>query len=155
MTGRGGAPVGHLGELDEVEASSVLYLRLWCSGAEGQTQVRDDFAATLGRAGGAVALETLETFLCAAVEHGRRPLVRHDVLCSCVGADEAVIANFVAAAVSGDRDDALMIATLLVRAEMAPALTDLARQVGLTLRSLLRRSDRSRSLTQPLSSHIH
>ncbi|WP_088632736.1 hypothetical protein [Phaeobacter sp. 22II1-1F12B] len=130
---RGGVAVGHVGDLDPVEAGAVLYLRLWNSGPDAQARVWNEFARTLGAVQGRQALKALENIMRLCAHHARRPIVRHDLKCSCLGADEACFANFIAAAGRGDREDAMLIATLIVRADMAPSLTGLAESLGLAL----------------------
>lgn len=129
----GGAPVGHIGDLDAVQAGAVLYLRLWHSGAAAQSQVWTDFARQLGPKAGRRALRSFEQMCTLCTQHGRRPLMRHDVMCKCLGADEACLANFIGAAARGDREDAMLIATLVVRADVASTLVALAEAVGLAL----------------------
>lgn len=133
---RGGLPVGYLSEIGRVEAGAVLCLRLWCDGPEGQASLWNRFAADLRPATGRAALQAFETLFDLWIRHARRPLMRHDVACRCLGADEACFANFVAAASEGDREDALMIATTMVRADVAQLLVALAQQFGLALRRL-------------------
>jgi hypothetical protein len=133
---RGGAAIGVLEDLDPVEAAAVLYLRLWCDGAGAQLQVQRDFDRTLGAAHGETALGSLQQLCRLCAEHGRRPLMRHGVGCRCLGADEACFAHFVAAASEPDSEDAILIATLLVRPDLAPCLVDAARTLGLALRRM-------------------
>ena len=133
---RGAAPVGFLTELGSVEAASVIYLRLWCDGPESQAQVWNDFAARLGPNQGRKALKSFEDLCALCTRHGRRPLMRHSVQCKCLGADESCFANFVAAAATGEREDAMLIATLLVRADVAPMIASLACDVGLALKQM-------------------
>lgn len=133
---RGGAPVGYVAELDAVEAGAVLYLRLWCDGPESQAAVTKDFSRSLGKDEGREALNSLEQLCSLCVSYGRRPLMRHQVACKCLGADESCFANFVAAATEGEHEDAMMIATILVRADMAPSLVGLAQSVGLALKQM-------------------
>lgn len=59
--------------------------------------------------------------------------MRHSVHCKCLGADESCFANFIVTAATGERDDAMLIATLLVRADVAPLITALATDFGLAL----------------------
>ncbi len=127
---RGGAPVGYLAELDTVEAGAIRYLRLWCDGPEAQAQVWNDFAISLGPAYGRSALRSFETLCDLCIRHARRPLMRHHVQCDCLGADEACFANFVAAASRGEREDALMIASVMVRTDVAMLLVGLAEEFG-------------------------
>ncbi|MFZ5962605.1 hypothetical protein ACOXXX_06595 [Thalassococcus sp. BH17M4-6] len=140
MTGnvdkRGGTPVGHVADLDGIEAASVIYLRLWGDGPEARARIWDDFAAALGAARGRAALKSFETLCALCAEHGRRPLMRHAVACKCLGADESCFANFIATAATGEREDAMLIATLLVRVDMAPLIASLAADVGLALRQM-------------------
>jgi hypothetical protein len=127
---RGGAAVGFITELDGIEAASVIYLRLWCDGPEAQAQVGDDFASSLGPEQGRKALKSFEDLCSLCCRHGRRPLMRHSLQCKCLGADESCFANFIAAAATGEREDAMLIATLLVRPDMAPLIASLAAEVG-------------------------
>lgn len=133
---RGGAPVGFITELGPVEAGAVLYLRLWCAGPDAQAQVWNDFATALGAETGRKALKSFESLCELCVRHGRRPLMRHRVGCKCLGADESCFANFIGYASDGEREDALLIATTLVRPDMAPALVGYAQQFGLALRRM-------------------
>jgi len=130
---RGGAPVGFISELDGIEAASVIYLRLWFDGPDAQASVWNDFASSLGPDRGRRAVKSFEDLCSLCAQHGRRPLMRHSVHCKCLGADEACFANFIATAATVDRDDAMLIATLLVRADVAPLITALATDFGLAL----------------------
>lgn len=130
---RGGAPVGFMTELDAIEAASVIYLRLWNSGPEAQVQVWNDLARGLGAERGKTALRSFETLCATCAQHGRRPLMRHSVHCKCIGADESCFANFIATAATGEREDAMLIATLLVRPDVAPLVASLAADFGLAL----------------------
>lgn len=136
QTNRGGAPVGYVSELDQVEAASVLYLRMWCNGPDSQAKVWSDFATRMGHDQGRNALKSFEQICNLFARHGRRPLMRHSVECKCLGADESCFANFIGAAANGDREDAMLIATLLVRADIAPLITSLAEDLGLGLKRM-------------------
>lgn len=133
---RGGTPVGFVAELGPVEAGAVLYLRLWCDGPEAQAQISRDFATALGPDSGRSAVQSLETLCDLCVRHGRRPLMRHHVTCKCLGADESWFATFIGYASEGERDDAFLIATTMVRPDLAPALVGMAQDVGLALRQM-------------------
>lgn len=130
---RGSTPVGFIAELDGVEAASVIYLRLWCDGPESQARVWNDFASGLGSDHGRTALNSFDELCKLCTRHGRRPLIRHSVQCKCLGADESCFANFISAAATGEREDAMLIATLLVHADVAPLITALASDFGLAL----------------------
>ncbi|MBM1558402.1 hypothetical protein JQV19_17985 [Sulfitobacter mediterraneus] len=127
---RGGAPVGFITELDSIEAASVIYLRLWYESPDAQAQIWKDFASGLGPDQGRKALKSFEDLCSLCARHGRRPLIRHSVQCKCLGADESCFANFIATAATGEREDAMLIATLLVRPDVAPLIASLAAEVG-------------------------
>ena len=133
---RGGAPVGFITELSGIEAASVIYLRLWCNGPDTQAEVWNDFASALGSAPGREALRSFEQLCGLCSRHGRRPLMRHSVSCKCLGSDEACFANFIATAADGEREDAMMIATLLVRPDVAPQVAALAADFGMALKRM-------------------
>lgn len=129
---RGGAPVGLLEDLGPVEAGTVLYLRLWSDG----TAARRRPGATDAQLLPEDAAACFEDLCRLCLRYGRRPLMRHHIDCGCVGADESCFANFVACATEGDREDAMLLASLLVRPDMAPSLCALAQTFGLALRRL-------------------
>ena len=79
------------------------------------------------------AFETLSA-LCA--QYGRRPLMRHGLDCKCVGADESCFANFIGYASEGAREDAMLMATNLVRPDMALVLVGLAEEFGFALKHM-------------------
>lgn len=133
---RGGTPVGLLTELDGIEAASVIYLRLWCDGPNAQQHVWNDLASELGPVTSRKALQSFETVCSLCARHGRRPLMRHSLHCKCLGADESCFANFIATAAAGDREDAILIATLLVRPDVAPLLASAASEFGLALKRM-------------------
>lgn len=140
MTGaqnaRGGAAVGYISDLDGLEAASVIYLRLWCDGPEAQAQVWNDFVGGLGHDQGRRTLHSFEQLCALCQMHARRPLMRRSLHCKCFGADEFCFANFIATAAEGEREDALLIATWLVRPDVAPLVVALAAEVGLALKRM-------------------
>ncbi|MDG1472653.1 hypothetical protein [Pseudosulfitobacter sp. SM2401] len=133
---RGGAAVGFITDLDGLQAATVIYLRMWNNGPDGQTNVWNDFASGLGVVQGKKALQSFEDLCRFCTDHGRRPLMRHGIDCKCLGSDEACFANFIATAATGEREDALLIATLLVRPDVAPLIVALATDFGLALKRM-------------------
>lgn len=119
---RGAAPVARMEALPPAEAALVHALRLSCSGDGG----RERLSALFGAAAGAA----FDGLMQALLPHLRRPLMHHATRCACVGADEAVFANFVVTAAWGEREDAMLMATLLVRADAAPGVVALAEMTG-------------------------
>ncbi|QIE54739.1 hypothetical protein G5B40_04350 [Pikeienuella piscinae] len=130
MTARGGAPVGRLEELPDIEAAAVLFLRFWRTGATTREPAKADFHASLGQAAGEQAAATTAALVDMIERHGRRPLVHHAPGCRHVGGDEAAFANLVAAAAAGQREDAILFATLIFRTDMAFVAAGLAARFG-------------------------
>ena len=148
---RGAAQVGYIDELAPVEAGAVLYLRLWSDGSQSQSKVWNDFATAFGPENGREILKSFEALFDLCLRHGRRPLMRHHVTCKCLGADESCFANFVGYAAEGEAEDALLIATTIVRPDVAPAIVALAQEFG---RALLRMSLQvSRHNQTPITIH--
>ena len=129
----GGAPVGRVAELPPLERRLVRCLRLWSGGPDGQRLLRCELAARHGEEAARRLAEDLGELLALSVRHARRPLLGHALDCPCAGADECVFARFVSLAAEGSRDEAVLIAVLLVRADLAFALASLAAKVGLGL----------------------
>ncbi len=135
-TPRGGAAVGRLADLTPLEAGAVMYLRLWGAGAGGRADAASDFDLALGADQGQAAMLTLDQLCSLCAYHGRRPLIRHGLDCGCLGADENCFAQMIAAAAEGAREDAMMMASLIVRPDYAPALASLSEELGIVLRRM-------------------
>ncbi len=133
---RGGAAVGRLTDLAPIEAGAVMYLRLWSEGARGRADAASDFDIALGADQGRAAMLTLDRLCSLCASHGRRPLIHHGLGCACLGADENCFAQMIAAASEGAREDAMMIASLIVRPDFAPALASLSEELGMALRRM-------------------
>jgi hypothetical protein len=129
----GSAPVARLADLGILERQVILYLRLWSLGEEGRSAVLADLAARHGPVQGPALGARFGELLDTTVRHARRPLMRHAVECPCAGADECVFARFVTLAAEGAREDAILIAALMVRADLALLLAGDAAALGLAL----------------------
>jgi hypothetical protein len=127
----GGRVVADLSMLSPAEALLVGHLRLWFAGPEGQAEVWNDLALRLGPGAARHALGLFEDLLDLTVRHARRPLSCRHAGCAAVSADEAVFAHFVQSAATAAREDAMLIAVLLVRADVAPVAAALAEEAGL------------------------
>lgn len=135
---RGGAAVGRLTDLQPLEAGAVMYFRLWSDGPNGRSDAAADFDIALGARKGQETITLLDQICGLCATHGRRALVHHGLGCSCLGADENCFAQMVGAAAEGAREDAMMMASLIVRPDFAPALVALSEQFGLALRRMTR-----------------
>lgn len=142
-TPRGGAPVGHLRELGAVEQAAVLCLRGWCD-----SNTREDIEAGFRLALGPAAEEALADFdalMATATRCARRPLMRHDITCRCIGGDECAFAHLMAAAAQQDTEEATLFACALVR---GPAAFEVVRLAGAFGPALLRMA-RTAPIDQP------
>lgn len=133
---RGAAPVGVLSELPLLEQGVVLLLRQWCVDEAGRIAVAQDFTFALGNDRGTQAVNLFAHLVVLMVGHGRRPLMRHDISCSCIGGDESVVAQMVAAASAGDREDAMAFALTMMPAEIAYEAVQTAEPLGLLLHTI-------------------
>lgn len=127
---RGAAPVGHIDHLGDTEQLTVRLLRAWRDGSSSVAKFENRFCRIMGKDRSDTLLDAMAQICRICSEHGRRPLMCHGTHCSCLGADESCFANFVANAADGNRDDALLIATLLVRPDFAPCLVGYAESLG-------------------------
>lgn len=130
---RGGAAVGHLSELPQLEAATICYLRLYCAGAEGQAELR---LALADIGAGPGVIEDFGEVVRLMIDSARRPLQRRHLGCGCVSGDECAFAHMVACAALGLREDAMLLASLLVRPEAWMPLAMMAERVGLILAAL-------------------
>lgn len=134
MTTRpGAAAVARLCDLPPLEQRLVRYLRLWSSGWEGQAEVWEDLVERHGPAIGRSAAGQLDRLIRMAAVHARRPLQCHAPACPCAGGDECALGRIVGLATEGAREDAVLMAALLVRPDMALGLARDAEALGLTL----------------------
>ena len=133
---RGGVSVGVLRNVDVWEAELIISLRMWCSGLSGRADVYDAFSTRFSHERATQEFETFECLLNSISIHAHRPLLLHDVECSCIGADEQIFAHLVATASAGDLRDASLIATLLVGAAHAEHIALLAAHVGQSVKQM-------------------
>ena len=125
-TPRGGAPVGYLREMSALEQAAILCLRGWCdSTAKGH--IANSFRLSMGPDAAEDAIADLDALMSTAVGAARRPLMRHDLTCRCVGGDECAFAQLMAAAAQQDREEATLFACTLMR---GPAAFEVVRLAG-------------------------
>ena len=134
---RGAAPVGHLDELPPLEMTTIVYLRMWCGGGASREQVRNDFILAFGYSTGSLHSATFSSFMMLLIHKSRRKIMRHQTHCQYFGGDESAVANMIAAAAAGDVDDALLLASHLVPADVVEELINPAEQIGLAFDQML------------------
>jgi hypothetical protein len=129
----GAAPVARLDGLPPLERRVIRCLRLWCSGPDGERAVRLEVARDGAREEGERLSASFGELLQLTAGNARRPLLGHALDCPCAGSDECIFARFVALAAEGAREEAVLMAALLVRVDVALCLTAVAEEVGLGL----------------------
>ena len=129
----GAVPVGRLDDLPPLEREVIHCLRLWCAGPDGPGAVCRELSARHGESAGRGLAADFGELVRTMAGHSRRPLMGHAPGCPCAGADECVFARFVALAAEGAREDAVLMAALMVRADLALCLATGAESVGLRL----------------------
>ncbi|TCO74044.1 hypothetical protein [Rhodovulum euryhalinum] len=134
---RGAAPVALLDELPPVERAAVRCLRGWTGGTAARVRMRRNFARVFGAAAD-VQQEALDVLMDLVLGAARRPLARNAPDHPEVGGDENAFAQMVAAAVGGERDEALVFALALMGPEAAFEAVIVAERLGLALLGLLR-----------------
>ena len=127
----GGAPVGHVSELPELESTALAVLRLWRAGRK--QQLADMFHNILGPRDGAEATEALATFMACLASGARRPFAFHGPDCTCYGGDESAMTRMIASAAFGDGSDAALLALHLAPAVAAECLLHRAAWLGAAL----------------------
>ena len=148
----GAAPVAHLPDLPGVQGLVIGCLRHWNRG--GAAAALAALRARMPEARACAAFDALQDLTETLATHIRRPLRCHAPQCHCVGLDEAAFARFVEEAALGEREDALMLASLLVAPRGILPLADAAARLGLDLhRAVL--LDRSAKIPEPTSQTRH
>ncbi|QFU09094.1 hypothetical protein PARPLA_01771 [Rhodobacteraceae bacterium THAF1] len=132
-TQSGAAPVSRIDSLTPFEAWWVRAIRLCDGEPDGVVQLAEDLTARFGAYRAERLLSRLGDLLGLIADHARRPLMTHHETCGCVGSDEAVLTLFAQTATFGAREDAMMIACLFLRPDVAPLAVSLAQSVGLDL----------------------
>ena len=117
-----------------------MLMRQWCQDEDGRIAVAQDFTRALGH-DGAKAVNLLAHLISLIVHHGRRPMMRHDLTCTCIGGDESAFAQMVAAAAAGDREDAMAFALTMLPAEIALEAVQTAGPLGLLIHAMARYLD--------------
>ncbi|MDV4144955.1 hypothetical protein [Shimia sp. FJ5] len=135
---RGARRVGILADLSPVEQLAVSCLRIWSLDPASQTRLLAILAHGLGAVRARAALEVMNEMMHIASRYGRRPFIRHAPDCDCLGADEAVFAGLIEAALDDDPDEAGLFAALVVRPDVARPFAGLAMELAVALSSLLR-----------------
>jgi hypothetical protein len=134
---RGGAPVGYLSELNQLEQNAILFLRYWSQSAKVDHNLQDKFWSEmtyeLGITKTRQAAEAFDEIFTLCVKYSRRPIMKHDLECKCIGGDESCFANIIGFAEEGEYEDALLLAANLVAPKFASFLVSSARKFAISI----------------------
>jgi hypothetical protein len=137
MERHGIVPVARIDDLSTLEATLICCLRLFYEGDGARDALERSVAEHLGPDRGAAFFARFADLCETLRRHARRPLRRRHAGCGAAGADESAFAAMISAAATGEREDAMLIAVCIVRADVAPCVVALAEQVGLGLGPLV------------------
>lgn len=129
--------IGRLSDLSEVGQLAVLALR-GLDHAPGA--IPRDLVAAIGPLSANKAMARCDDLAQLISQYSTRPLVRNDLHKQQTSGDEAVFAEICTLALSGQREDMLILAMTLCRADVAPCVLPLAEALALTLAQGLARA---------------
>ena len=134
---RGGAPVGYLSELNQLEQNAILFLRYWsqCAKADHdlQNKIWSNITYDLGITKTRQAIDAFDEIFTLCIKYSRRPIMKHDLECKCIGGDESCFANIIGFAQGGELEDALLLASNLVAPKFASYLVSSARKFAASI----------------------
>jgi hypothetical protein len=129
---RGGAPVGYLSELSQLEQNAIIFLRYWSQCAKADHDLQNNFWSNitydLGITKTRQAIDAFDEIFTLCAKYSRRPIMKHDLECKCIGGDESCFANIIGFAQVDELEDALLLASNLVAPKFAACLVTSARK---------------------------
>ena len=131
----GSALVGRVADLPPAEGWWIRAFRQW-NGEAGN--LAEDMAGLFGADRAERILSRFGELMKILSLHARRPLAAQGSDCTSLCSDEAVFALLCTTATHGAREDAMMIACLMVRPDVAPIAVSLAQSLGLEVERGLR-----------------
>lgn len=143
---RGGAPVGHLDELPTLEVVAIMFLRMWCDGGANRDRMMQDLVRALGPQDADTANAIFDELMRLTLSCARRPFMRHGVPCRCFGGDECAFANLLGAAVSGDKEEAMLFSSILINGQAAFPVMSLAHDLSPFLLRFVRATQAANAL---------
>ena len=134
---RGGAPVGYLSELNQLEQNAILFLRYWSQCAKADHDLQNAFWSTITYDFGITktrqAIDAFDEIFTLCFKYSRRPIMKHDLACTCIGGDESCFANIIGFAQDGELEDALLLASNLVAPKFSSYLVTSAKKFATSI----------------------
>lgn len=110
----GARPIGDLDEASPPMQVVVGAMRGWLEGACGQQAIWNIWATHTSPSKAHAMMAAFETFMVAVAAHSRQKLYRHTSSCSCLGADEVVVASIVEFAAARQPETAYELAARVI-----------------------------------------
>ena len=137
-TTKGGSPVAVISDLSWEEHLIIYYFRCCFEEPQALLEVHEEFRFYLGAEIANKTIGALQFLFNKLQNNGRRRLVRHDMNCKCVGADENCFAQLVTRSTYTDKNDSILIGILLTDADLAPELVYAAEDFAQGVQALLK-----------------
>ncbi len=137
ITEFGGSPVAVLSSLKREDFLCIFYLRCFCENLTNRKAMSDEFCHYLGNDKGMRIMFTLENIHEILFKKGRKQLVLHNIYCDCVGADENSFIHLISRSTLTDKNDSMLIATIMTNSYIAPQLVKLAEDFAIGIREIL------------------
>ena len=135
---KGGSPVAIMSDLSWEEHLVIYYFRCCFEGSDALIEIHKEFSFYLDTETANKTIQALQFLFRKLQNNGRRRLVRHDLNCKCVGADENCFAQLVIRSTYRDKKDAILIGVLLTDADLAPELVYAAEAFAVGVQALLK-----------------
>lgn len=134
---RGAALVGTVSSLSPWEAEVVHSLRLWCAGPARHIEFWNRMVKSIGPTRAREQMVAFDQLVHTLSSNAHRPLVRKQITCRCICADEAMFLHLVSTASEGDLHEAAAVAALMVPAAHAEHVALMAANVGEVMHAVL------------------
>ena len=133
----GGAAVGKMEYLSLEEYTIISFLRRYCDGEMSRQTLKKELIINLGYSAGEKTFDSLKNLFENIFHHGRRALIRHNIDCDCVGADESCLAQLILRAGNNYKEEAILISLLLMPPDFSAETVRLASEIGASIKNLI------------------
>ena len=133
----GGIPISNLSYLSENELLSIFYLRCFSESKSSKKNLENELCSYLGKKKGLEILFYLESLYEILLKKGRKKFILHSVNCNCVGLDENSFIHLISFSAFKDKNEAMLIATIMTNSNIAPQLVLIAQEYAKGIDELL------------------
>ena len=112
-------------------------MRRYCDGEISRQTLKKELIINLGYSSGEKTFDSLKNLFENIFHHGRRALIRHNIECDCVGADESCLAQLILRAGNNYKEEAILISLLLMPPDFSSETVRLASEIGASIKNLV------------------